>query len=70
MFPMIMGIPFAYVLAVVYVPIVALVRAFVSREPLWIGISGAFAAPVAGMVLVVTGRLLFATSQNPRRGIG
>ena len=62
LFPIVMAIPLALLVLVVYLPAMLGMRALIGPRRLSLGLAGTALAPVAGMVLLLAGRLLFAKS--------
>ena len=62
LFPIVMALPLALLVVVVYLPAMLGMRALIGTNPLSLGLAGSAVAPVAGTVLLLGGRLLFANS--------
>ena len=62
LFPIVMAIPLALLVVVVYLPAMLGMRALIGPRRLSLGLAGTALAPVAGMVLLMAGRLIFAKS--------
>ncbi len=59
LYPMVMAIPFALLIACVTTPAVLAIRAMLGERRLWLGSAGAASAPLALIVMFAVGRLLF-----------
>jgi hypothetical protein len=67
LFVPIMTAPFAFVLAAVYLPTVLIARHLVRDRHRWmLAAAGGAAAPLAGLALLASGRVLFAGSPHMR----
>lgn len=67
LFVPIMTIPFAFVLAAVYLPVLLIADRMVGRGATWsLAATGAAAAPLAGLALLVAGRILFSGAPHMR----
>jgi hypothetical protein len=67
LFVPVMTVPFAFVLAAVYLPATLLVQRRVRGGPRWIvAAAGGAAAPLAGLALLAAGRILFSGSPHLR----
>jgi len=67
LFVPVMTVPFAFVLAAVYLPTTLLVQRKVRGGPSWIvAAAGGAAAPLAGLALLAAGRILFSGSPHMR----
>jgi hypothetical protein len=62
LFPIVMAIPFAFVLGAVHLPAVLLARSLTNGRSVWLSIVGGLAGPLAAVVLLLAGRILFGGS--------
>lgn len=66
LFPLVMAIPFGFLLVVVYLPTLRVAHSVAGGGRLRQGLAGGAAGPVAGLVLLVAGRILFSNVPHIR----
>ena len=64
-YPVIMSIPFALLIACVTMPLVLAIKSMIGERRLWLGIAGAASAPIAIVVMIAVGRVLFQGHVRP-----